>query len=329
MATPKTSPFQRNRLLRDAIGRALYDAMRADSAIYLLGEGCQVKVHYDYPDIEKDFSDRLLTLPIAEDSSVNFAVGVSLLGVKPVVNLITADFAFRAADSMINTAAKLNFVLPDGEPPRTIVIQAEFLLGGPTTGQRPEALFVHIPGINVVIPSTPRAAYGLMRTALMSPGVTLFFEDRMIRDANFKPWHLDYEQKQFFPFGAGENRVYARDPRIAVLAYGLMCQEVEAVVDQEGMDTVQLVDLQTLFPLNMTYIAHLVHRTRKLLIVEPDVRFGGIGAEIVAQLQEQLDVPFKVVRLGGPREVIPASRAGQARMMPSREQILEAIRGLL
>ena len=93
MTTPKTSPFQRNRLIRDAIGRALYDAMRADSAIYLLGEGCHVKVHYDYPDIEKDFSDRLLTMPIAEEGSVNYAVGDSLLGVKPVVNFITGDFA--------------------------------------------------------------------------------------------------------------------------------------------------------------------------------------------------------------------------------------------
>ena len=332
MTASKAVPFYRNHLIRDAIGQALYDGMTLDPSIYLFGEGCHVKVHYDYPDIEKDFSDRLLTLPIAEDGSVNFAVGASLLGVKPVVNLITADFAFRAADSICNTAAKLNFVLPDTEPRRTIVIQAEFLLAGPTTGQRPEMLFARIPGLYIVVPSTPRDAYGLMRTALETPGVTLLFEDRMILDseiATVEQPSVFSEERVPIPFGAVRHCTHPKAPTITVVTYGLMRQLVEGLIwEHDFLEEIELLDLRTLYPMPYHDIDLSVSRTGKLLIVEPDIRFGGIGAEIVAQLAEG-GLSFELVRLGGPREIIPASREGQARMMPSREQILEAIRGLL
>ena len=186
MTTVKAQAFYRNHLLRDGINQAIYDAMQIDPSIYLFGEGAWVKARYDAPQILAEFRERIMTMPIAEDGSVNFAVGASLLGVKPVVDIITADFLYRCFDSIANTAAKLNFVQAEGEPPKTMVIRAEFLTGGPTTGQRPEALFAHIPGLNVVVPSTPRDAYGLMRTALQTPGVAIFFEDRMIADQG--PW---------------------------------------------------------------------------------------------------------------------------------------------
>ena len=175
----KANPFARNHKIRDAISKAIYDGMAQDKSIHLFGEGAWVKQYYDAPKTWKEMPERIVTLPIGEDGNVNFAVGASLLGVTPVVDCIAADFLYRAMDSICNTAAKLNFVRPE-QPPRTIVIRAEFLTGGPTTGQRPEALFTHIPGLDVVIPSTPRDAYGLMRRALDSPGVVLFLEDREI-----------------------------------------------------------------------------------------------------------------------------------------------------
>ena len=165
LAEPKLrNPFARNHILRDALGQALYDAMRVDGAIHLFGEGCEVKVHYDAPAIERDFAERCHTLPISEDGNVNFAVGASLLGVKPVVDVISMDFLFRCFDSIANTAAKLDFVT--GKP-HTIVIRAETLLGGPTTGQRVESFFTHIPGLRVALPSTPHDAYG----PILEPGV--------------------------------------------------------------------------------------------------------------------------------------------------------------
>ena len=107
-----------------------------------------------------------------------------------------------------------------------------------------------------------------------------------------------------------------------------MRQVVESILDQQETNRVELIDLNTLYPIDWRTLLQSVKRTGKLLIVEPDVQYGGIGAEIAATVAESH--PGVVVRrLGGPRETIPASREGQARMLPSRDQILEAIRGLV
>src|SRR3990167_7243486 len=227
---PARFSFARNHLIRDASWRAVYDAMK-DSLVHLFGEGAAVKAHYDAPDIERDFPDRVHTMPISEDGNVNFAVGAALMGVVPIVDVISADFLYRAMDSICNTAAKLDFVT--GKP-HTIVIRAEFLTGGPTTGQRPEALFTHIPGLRVVIPSTPRDAYGLMKSALATPGVTLFFEDRMISDAG--PFHpADLKVGESVPLGVISARQWVVRGIAAIFTYGVMRQVVERVLQrQEG-----------------------------------------------------------------------------------------------
>ena len=327
-------PWHRNHLIRDAIGRAIYDAMRTDPSIRLFGEGAHMKVHFDAPQIEKEFPERVGTLPVSEDGNLNFAVGASLLGVKPVVDVITADFLYRAMDSICNTAAKGNYVSGD-EPPKTIVIRSEFLIGGPTTGQRPEALFTHIPGLNVVVPSTPADAYGLMRTALGSPGVTLFFEDRMIKDAE-SIHELDYSEAHTVPFGSAAFRGWRRGnpPQLTVIAYGLMAHSAWAVLDHAGvlghaqLDGVDLLDLRTIYPIDWSAVLASARATGKVLIVEPDVAYGGIGAEIAATLAERV-AGVVVRRLGAPRLTIPASRDLHDQMMPTAEGILAAVREML
>lgn len=336
-STPAIQPsyFYRNHFIRDAISQAIYDTMSIDPSIYLMGEGAWVKARYDAPKLLDDFPNRIVTLPIAEDGSTNFAVGASLLGIKPIIDEITADFLYRCFDSIANTAAKLNFVLPDSEPPRTMVIRAEFLTGGPTTGQRPEALFTHIPGLNVVVPSTPRDAYGLMRTALETPGVTLFFEDRMIEDSYTQIQDLDYGPgchlymgQDSIPFGRAYYRAVTGNPKLTVITYGLMRQLTELVIGQADIHGVLLLDLRTLYPLDWGEVMDCTKRSQRLLIIEPDVQYGGIGAEIAATIAEKF--PGVVVRrLGGPREMIPVSRDGQARFIPTKKLILEAIRGLI
>ncbi len=335
IATQPAMPaiFQRNHLIRDAIGQALYDGMALDSAIHLFGEGAHVKVHYDAPKIEADFLDRVHTLPISEDGNTNFAVGTSLLGIKPVVDVIVADFLYRTMDSIANTAAKLNFTRPN-EDPKTIVIRAEFLTGGPTTGQRPESLFTHIPGLRVVVPSTPRDAYGLMRTALTTPGVTLFFEDRMIQDGEFTEDEMKYLGPR--PFGMANRSMKGERGNVTVLTYGLMHQVVKRALASHRIQTYDVghkdfklqcdvIDLVSLYPIHWQYITKMLERTGKLLIVEPDVTYGGIGAEIAAYFQERRS-HVKVRRLGAPRTTIPASMALHTQMLPTEEQIVAAIR---
>ena len=335
IATKQAQPFARNHLIRDASWQAVYDAMRQNPSVYVFGEGAWVKAHYDAPQILKEFPDRIVTMPISEDGNVNFAVGASLLGVKPVVDVITADFLYRAMDSIANTAAKVNFVRPD-QPPSTIVIRAEFLTGGPTTGQRPEALFTHIPGLNVVIPSNARDAYGLMLTALDTPGVTLFFEDRMIRDDLITQHNgpLWLAAKTPIPLGCASWRKRGLRSGVTVVSYGLMLQQTEQVLSSWKFDGdyysenndlgVDLIDLRSIYPLDWNCIRKMLERTGRLLIIEPDVQYAGIGAEIAATIAEVMP-EVRVKRLGGKRATIPAAQSLHGEMMPTEEQIVDAV----
>lgn len=323
----KNDPWQRNHLIRDAIGQSIYEAMKQDSAIHLFGEGAHMKVHFDAPDIEREFPERVHTLPISEDGNTNFAVGAALVGVKPVVDIITADFMYRAMDSICNTAAKLNDIDGGKHQPKTIVIRGEFLTGGPTTGQRPEALFAHIPGLRVVVPSTPKDAYRLMTLALTDPGVTVFFEDRMILDSEMAVEDLELVPDNAFTIGSAVVRQAPETISLTVATYGLTRQMTEAVVSSH-FPHVELIDLLSLYPIDWHSIEMSLRRSGKLLVVEPDVQFGGIGAEIVATIAERFPA-VRVGRLGAPRETISASDALQGRYYPTHEQINDAISRML
>ena len=328
-SSPK-SPFARNHLIRDAISRAIGERMAVDESIYLFGEGCEVKHHYDAPETLARWPDRIITLPISEDGNVNYAVGSMLVGVKPVVDVISSDFLYRCMDSIANTAAKHNFVSGQED---TMVIRTEFLTGGPTTGQRPEALFAHIPGLRVVIPSTPHDAYCLMQSALITPGVTIFGEDRMISDDG--SWmERDLRFNGVEPIGEGYWRIMGLRGQVTIVTYGLMRQRTEKVLrewrEQElrdfyGDSHPDLIDLRSIYPIDWTLIKKALERTGKLLIIEPDIQYGGVGAEIAATIAEEM--PYvKVKRLGAPYETVPAALARQDRMLPSEAEIASAIR---
>ena len=340
LTKPKSQPFARNRLLRDASWAAVYDAMKADASVHVFGEGAVVKASYDAPNMLKDFPDRVHTMPIGEDGAVNFAVGAALMGVKPIVDVISEDFLFRAMDGICNTAAKLDYVT--GKP-HTIVIRAETLMGGPTTGQRPEAMFAHVPGLKVVLPSTPHDSYGLMATALRSHGVTLFIEDRMIADAG--PWlDGDLDTGDAVPFGPPGvrllpmNTTVRKMPLVTVLTYGIMRQRVEAMLAPwlaawdgdyyaEPNLSVDLLDMRSIYPFDLSSLTNgrfSLGRTGKLLIIEPDVKWNGVGAEIVAQISEALP-HVRVRRLGCKRETIPAAARLHKDLFPSDEEIIRAI----
>jgi len=319
-------PWFRNRLIRDASYRAIYDRMKVDPSIYIMGEGCHMKIHFDAPQIEKEFPDRFITLPISEDANTNFAVGMSLAGVKPIVDVITADFLYRTMDSICNTVAKSNFV----SEPKTIIIRSEFLTAGPTTGQRPENLFTHIPGLNVVIPSNPYDAAGLTYTALQEKAATLFFEDRMIEDKTTSPTDMiDDSSHPSIPLGKASIRRSSLRSSVTVVSYALTLRMLQILFEDENVDY-DLIDLRSIYPVDYELIAESVIKTGALLIVEPDITYSGVGAEIAAEISEMCfrHLRHPVKRLGAPRVTIPASRKLHEYMLPSEEKVLEVAKEL-
>jgi len=315
-------PWFRNHLIRDGIMRAIHDTMEHRPDIYLLGEGAHIKVHFDAPDIERDFPGRILTMPICEDGSSNFAVGMSLAGIVPIVDVISSDFLYRTMDAICNTMAKAETV---GRP-RTMVVRAEFLTGGPTSGQRVEALFAHIPGLNVFVPSNPVDAYGLMVRALNTEGVTVFFEDRMIPDEGTLACyaiHDDRSARASLAVLTSQGARVAKDGGgIVVVSYGITCRRAEeALADTSAT----IVDLRSLYPLDARQVEQLCESSddNALLVVEPDVGFLGIGAELVAHVVER-HPGVAVRRLAGRRETIPASRELHDRVIPTAADIRRA-----
>lgn len=325
MTTPvRKDPWFRNRLIRDGIYRAIHAKMKDDRRVILLGEGSHMKVHFDCPAIEKDFPDRILTMPISEDGNTNFAVGLALGGMVPIVDVISSDFLYRTMDSICNTVRTVNAV---HDKPFTIVIRAEFLTGGPTSGQRIESMFLGVPGLRVGIPSNPVDGSVMMGDALADDaGATLLFEDRMIEDATTSTVAVVWD-----PSGLRK-----RGSHVTVVSYGLMQRRVEVLLKDDPR--AELIDLRWLAPLPMDTILRSVSKTGALLVVEPGVRTGGVGAEITAQIAEHflggpgarpLGTPThwrpSFRRLGGPLATIPAARELHERMFPSDETILDAV----
>jgi acetoin:2,6-dichlorophenolindophenol oxidoreductase subunit beta len=309
----KKDPWFRNRRIRDGIYKALHEVMSENLSVHILGEGAVMKIHFDSPMIEKDFPHRVITMPISEDANSNFAVGLSLAGIVPVVDVISSDFLYRTMDAICNTMAKAAVV---GDA-RTMVVRAEFLTGGPTSGQRIEALFAHVPGLHVYIPSNAEDAYDLTRLALERKGVTLLFEDRMIEDAAMPDERFGSMSR------SGLARISSQRGAITVASYGITLRRCEDVLSQAD-----IIDLRALWPLDVEAVLESVRRTRKLLVVEPDVQFLGIGAELVATVAQE--IPGVVVkRLGAPRATIPSCRDLHEHMIPTEEQILEAVRSML
>lgn len=309
---------------------AIYEKMKSDPMVYILGEGAHMKVHFDAPYIEKEFSERVVTWPIAEDSGINFSLGASLLGVKPIFDVITGDFLYRVMDSVCNTCATTTHIL--GAEASPIIIRAEFLLFAPSTGQRLEALFGHIPNLNVVVPSNQLDAYCLMLDALHRKEVTMFFEDRMVLDALMKPSDkLDFVPRRN-PCTIGESRVRRKGSGLTVVSYAVTLQRTEKLLDEHPEWDIELVDLMTVKPFDRETILRSVIQTHKLLMVEPDIVTGGVGAEVVAVIAEAMGrqgSPLKVKRIGAPMRTIPASPHLHDLVIPNEERIESAIREML
>jgi len=306
----------RNHLIRDAVYKAIYDRMRVDDSIYLIGEGARLKVHYDAKTIESEFLDRVLTCPISEDGNQEFAVGMSLMNLKVINDVITGDFLTRAMDSIVNTAAKVNYF--HYKDPKTLVIHAETLVACATAGQRLESLFTHVAGLDVVIPSNPKDAYGLMITALTEPGVVLYFEDRMLQDSQLEPL---VEPVPSIPFGTAS--VIHSGKKLTIVSYAITLQRTMDVIKQNDYD-VDVIDLRTLYPIDWGTIFRSVANTQKLLIIEPDIGFMGIGAEIAAQISEKIP-NLLVRRLGSTRSTISSSRGLNMNFIPSESVIKQKI----
>ncbi len=319
--------------LVDAIRQALDEEMERDSNMFIVGEDVGVRggvFRATAGLIEKYGSDRVINSPLSEASIVGVGIGAALYGMHPVCEIQFSDFIFPAFNQIINQAAKMCY-RSGGEWTVPMVIRAPYgggIGGGLYHSQSVEAFFTHTPGLKVVIPSNPADARGLLKAAIRDPNPVIFLEPKK----GYRLIKADVPDGDgLVPLGSA--KVTRTGSDLTVIAYGMMhyytLQAAEKMA-AEGI-SVEVIDLRTLYPVDLGTVLASVAKTGKALVIYEDNLTGGYGAEIAASIGEHtftdLDAPVR--RLAGPDvPAMPFSRPLQDWFMLNPEKIASAIREL-
>ncbi len=288
----------------EAVRETLHDALKNDKDTLIIGEdvGLRGNVFLITKDFIKEFGpERIIDTPIAEASIVGIAVGMAMEGLRPIAEIQFADFIYPAFNQIVGEAAKIRY-RSNGEYTCPMVIRTPY--GGGVRGALShsvsvEALFYHVPGLKIVAPSFPADVKGLLNAAIDDPDPVLFLEHK-------KTYRLIKGEVPdgHYTIPLGKANVLKEGTQLTVVSYGLYVHwalEAARKLEEEGM-SVEVIDLRSIRPMDRTTILESVRKTRKLLIVHEDNKFGGIGAEIGAMVAEEalfdLDAPIR--RLAAP-----------------------------
>jgi 2-oxoisovalerate dehydrogenase E1 component beta subunit len=312
----------------------LHDLMNQDDRILVMGEdvGARGGVFRATAGFMDEFGEqRVIDTPLAESSIVGLAIGMALHGLLPIAEIQFADFIHPAFDQLVSEAARLRY-RSNGDFGVPMVVRAPY--GGGVHGalyhsQSIEAFYGHVPGLKVVLPSTPYDTKGLLRAAVKDPDPVLFLEHKKTyRLIKGEVPDEDYE----VPIGKADVKREGDD--LTCVAYGLMlhfCLEAAAKLEEEDGTRVEVVDVRTVNPLDRETILDSVRKTGKAMVVYEDNRTYGVGAEIVATIAEEamLDLDGPLVRVAGPDiPAMPFSESLEHFYMPDAEGIGKAMKDL-
>jgi acetoin:2,6-dichlorophenolindophenol oxidoreductase subunit beta len=310
----------------DAIRLAMDEALAADPSVCLLGEDVSAGGPFG---VSRDLVNRYGPLrvkdtPISEGTVVGLAVGASLSGLRPIVEVMFMDFATLAMDQLVNHAAKLHY-MSGGQLRVPLTVRMQFGATGSMGAQHSQSLeawFAHVPGLKVVVPSTPADARALLRRAIDDDNPVIFLEHRALYwtkgDVPDSPGGLD--------LGTAAIRRPGTDVTIAT--YGAMVPialEAAAMLEADGIDA-EVIDLRTLVPLDLDTLVQSVDRTGRLVVAHEAVTAGGIGAEVVAAVAERAQRALPAWRVAAPWVPVPASPELETMFVPSAARVAEAAR---
>ncbi len=309
----------------EAIRQALFDAMEADARVCCLGEdiGAYGGAFRATEGLLARFGpDRVIDTPISEQAIAGSAIGLALMGQRPVAEFQFMDFALLASDLMVNFAAKAHWRWGASVPAVFRGPAGAGNGGGPFHSQNPEGHFLGSPGLKVVVPGTVRDAYALLRAAIDDPDPVLFLEHKHLYRRLKDTWEEPPVAR------LGEAALRKEGATACVITYGA-AQNValEAVADLD----VAVLDLRTLWPLDDETILTLAKRTHRVLVLTEASRTYGPGAELAARIGETcfpwLDAP--VLRLGATDTPIPASPVLEAEALPDVTKVRAEVARLL
>ena len=318
--------------MRQAITDALREEMYRDDRVFIMGE--EVGVWGGTYAVTRGFYDefgpkRVRDTPISEMVIGGAAVGAAMAGLRPIAEFMTINFAFVAFDQIVNHAAKLHSMF-GGQMRVPLVYRAPGGGGrqlGATHSHTPDVIFAHFPGLKVVSPSTPYDAKGMLKEAIRIDDPVLFIEHATLYQVRGEVPEGDY----VVPIGVSDVKREGRDVTIVAYAQGLqVALEAAEKLAQEGIEA-EVVDLRTLRPLDMGPVLKSFQKTFKAVVVEEGHRSYGIGAEIVARMQEDgfdyLDAPIK--RVAQEEVPLPYSRELEQSALINVDKVIAAVKEIV
>jgi 2-oxoisovalerate dehydrogenase E1 component beta subunit len=320
--------------LIEGLRQAMDEELARDDRVFVVGEdvGPRGGVFRATQGLfEKYGAERIIDSPLAELSIVGVGIGAALYGLRPICEIQFADFIHPAFNQIVNEAAKMCY-RSNGEWTVPMVIRAPYgggIGGGLYHSQSLEAFFAHVPGLKVVVPSTPRDAKGLLKAAVRDPNPVLVFEPK--KGYRLIKGEVPDGEEILEPLGIA--RVSRAGTDLTAIAYGMMHHytlQAADVLAQEGI-SVEVIDLRTLLPIDKPTLLGSVRKTGKAIIIYEDNLTGGYGGEIAAILADEaftaLDAPVR--RLGGPDvPAMPYSHPLQDWFLPNPGKIAAAMREL-
>ena len=317
---------------REAIAEAMSEEMRKDPTVYLMGE--EVAEYNGAYKASKGMldefgPDRVLDTPISEMGFAGIAVGSAMNGNKPIVEFMTFNFSLVAIDQIINNAAKMR-QMSGGQFPIPIVFRGPTASAGQlaaTHSQAFENWYANTPGLKVVVPSNPKDAKGLLKSAIQDPDPVIFMEsEQMYGDKGEVP-----EGEYTIPLGVAD--VVRTGSDVTVVSFGKIIKEVHKAAEKlaaEGI-SVEVIDLRTVRPLDIDTVLASVKKTNRLVIVEEAWPFGNVSTEITYQVQEKafdyLDAP--VVKVNTADTPAPFSPVLFEAWLPNDQDVVAAIKKVL
>jgi pyruvate dehydrogenase E1 component beta subunit len=315
---------------REALNAALREEMQRDEDVFIMGEDIGVfngafKVTNG---LLEEFGDkRVRDTPISENTIVGMGVGAAMAGLRPVVELMTINFSLLAMDQIVNHAATIHYMF-GGQVRVPMVIRMPQGAGhqlGPTHSHSWEALYLHVPGLLVAVPSTPEDAKGLLKAAIRDDNPVIFIEHEYLYGQR---GDVPEDEDVVADFGQAAIRREGDDVTIiGISRMALTAQKAAEQLASEHEIEAEVIDPRTLRPLDLDTIVKSVEKTNRVVIVEEGWPHGGVGANLAALIQEQafdhLDAP--VGRVTGADLPMPYSKPLEQIAFPHEPQIIEAV----
>ena len=315
-----------------AIRDALREELARDERVILLGEdiagyGGAFRVTRGL--VEEFGPERIRNTPICENSIVGAAVGAAMMGMRPIVEIMFMDFITLAVDQVLNHAAKFRFMF--GEQVRMPLVIRTPGGGrrgyGPTHSQSLESLFISMPGIKIAVPSNPRDAKGMLKSAIRDDNPVLFVENKTLYGMRGEVPDGDYTVP------LGKAKVVREGGAVTLISWSFMLHECLRAADElaaEGIDA-EVIDLRCLNPMDMDTLCESVQKTGRVVLAEEGPCTGGVCAEIGFRLFERLhyylDAPIKrVAALDVP---VPAAPVLESHVLPDRRKVVDAVRKIM